>query len=118
MKRIFDFMIAAAIVLAAAGCAKEIEGEIQVPEQQEYEAGTMVIGAELSDSPDADDVTKTLISDNGDKTYSVFWAEGDQILVNGETGTNIDIVHDNKKSASFTLPVVEAPYCAVYPAGL
>ena len=111
-------MTAAAIVLAAAGCAKEIEGEIQVPEQQEDEAGTMVIGAELSDSPDADDVTKTLISDNGDKTYSVFWAEGDQILVNGETSTNIDIGRDNKKSASFTLPVVEAPYCAVYPAGL
>lgn len=111
-------MTAAAVVLAAAGCAKEIEGEIQVPEQQEGEAGTMVIGAELSDSPDADDVTKTLISDNGDKTYSVFWAEGDQILVNGETSTNIDIDHDNKKSASFTLPVVDAPYCAVYPAGL
>lgn len=118
MKRIFDFMIAAAIVLAAAGCAKEIEGEIQVPEQQEEEAGTMVIGAELSDSPDADDVTKTLISDNGDKTYSVFWADGDQILVNGETSTNIDIDPVNKKSASFTLDVVKAPYCAVYPAGL
>lgn len=118
MKRIFDFMTAAAIVLAAAGCAKEIEGEIQVPEQQEQEAGTMVIGAELSESPDADDVTKTLISDNGNKTYSVFWADGDQILVNGETSTNIDIDPDNKKSASFTLPVVDAPYCAVYPAGL
>ena len=118
MKRIFDFMTAAAVVLAVAGCAKEIEGEIQVPEQQEDEAGTMVIGAELSDSPDADDVTKTLISDNGDKTYSVFWADGDPILVNGETSTNIDIDHDNKKSASFTLPVVDAPYCAVYPAGL
>lgn len=111
-------MTAAAVVLAVAGCAKEIEGEMQVPEQQEDEAGTMVIGAELSDSPDADDVTKTLISDNGDKTYSVFWAEGDQILVNGETSTNIDIDPDNKKSASFTLPVVDAPYCAVYPAGL
>lgn len=118
MKRIFDFMTAAAIVLAAAGCAKEIEGEIQVPEQQEDEAGTMVIGAELSDYPDVDDVTKTLISDNGDKTYSVFWDKGDRILVNGETSTNIDIDHDNKKSASFTLPVVDAPYCAVYPAGL
>ncbi len=118
MKRIFDFMTAAAVVLAVAGCAKEIEGEIQVPEQQEDEAGTMVIGAELSDYPDVDDVTKTLISDNGDKTYSVFWAEGDQILVNGETSTNIDIDPDNKKSASFTLPVVDAPYCAVYPAGL
>lgn len=111
-------MTAAAVVLAAAGCAKEIEGEIQTPEPQEDEAVTMVIGAELSDSPDADDVTKTLISDNGDKTYSVFWAEGDQILVNGETSTNIDIDPVNKKSASFTLPVVDAPYCAVYPAGL
>ena len=118
MKRIFDFMTAAAVVLAVAGCAKEIEGEIQAPEQQEDEAGTMVIGAELSDSPDADDVTKTLISDNGDKTYSVFWADDDQILVNGETSTNIDIDPDNKKSASFTLPVVDAPYSAVYPAGL
>lgn len=111
-------MTAAAVVLAVAGCAKEIEGVIQVPEQQEDEAGTMVIGAELSDFPDADDVTKTLISDNGDKTYSVFWADGDQILVNGETSTNIDIDPDNKKSASFTLPVVDAPYSAVYPAGL
>ena len=111
-------MTVAAVVLAAAGCAKEIEGEIQVPEQQEDEAGTMVIGAELSDSPDADDVTKTLISDNGNKTYSVFWADGDQILVNGETSTNIDIDQNDKKSASFTLPVVDAPYCAVYPASL
>lgn len=111
-------MTASAVALALAGCAKEIEGEIQVPEQQEEEAGTMVIGAELSDSPDADDVTKTLISDNGDKTYSVFWADGDQILVNGETSTNIDIDPVNKKSASFTLDVVDAPYCAVYPASL
>ena len=111
-------MTVAAVVLAVAGCAKEIEGELQAPEQPEDNVGTMVIGAELSDSPDADDVTKTLISDNGDKTYSVFWAEGDQILVNGETSTNIDIDPDNKKSASFTLPVVDAPYCAVYPAGL
>ena len=111
-------MTASAVALALAGCAKEIEGEIQVPEQQEDEAGTMVIGAELSDSPDADDVTKTLISDNGNKTYSVFWADGDKILVNGETSTNIDIDPDNKKSASFTLGVVDAPYCAVYPASL
>lgn len=118
MKRIIYFMTASAVALAVAGCAKEIEGEIQVPEQQEDEAGTMVIGAELSDSPDVDDVTKTLISDNGDKTYSVFWADGDQILVNGKTSNSISIDPDNKKCASFTLGVVDAPYCAVYPAGL
>lgn len=118
MKRIIYFMTASAVALAVAGCAKEIEGEIQTPEQQEEEVGTMVIGAELSDSPDADDVTKTLISDNGDKTYSVFWADGDQILVNGKTSKTISIDPDNEKSASFTLDVVDAPYCAVYPASL
>lgn len=118
MKRIIYFMTASAVALAVAGCAKEIEGEIQAPEQQEDEAGTMVIGAELSDSPDVDDVTKTLISDNVNKTYSVFWADVDQILVNGETSKTISIDPDNKKSASFTLGVVKAPYCAVYPAGL
>lgn len=111
-------MTVAAVVLAAAGCAKEIEGEIQAPEQPEDEAGTMVIGAELSDYPDADDVTKTFIADKVDKTYSVFWADGDQILVNGETSKTISIDPDNKKSASFTLDVVKAPYCAVYPASL
>lgn len=111
-------MAVAAVVLAAAGCAKEIEGELQAPEQPEDNAGTMVIGAELSDSPDADDVTKTLISDNGDKSYSVFWTDGDQILVNGKTSNSISIDPDNKKCASFTLGVVDAPYCAVYPAGL
>lgn len=38
--------------------------------------------------------------------------------MNGETSTNIDIDPVNKKSASFTLDVVDAPYCAVYPASL
>lgn len=120
--------------LAIAGCAKELEENNQVPKEDpkeepkddpKVEDGTMVLGAMLPDYPDASDYdaavqsadTKTTISDNGDKTYSVHWAEGDAISVNGKTSKNININFDNPKSATFTLDVVDAPYCAVYPAG-
>lgn len=121
--------------LAISGCAKELEENNQVPKEDpkeepkddpKVEEGTMVLGAMLPDYPDASDYdaavqsadTKTTISDNGDKTYSVHWAEGDAISVNGKTSKNINISPDNPKSATFTLDVVDAPYCAVYPAGL
>lgn len=120
--------------LAIAGCAKELEENNQVPKEEpkeepkddpKVEDGTMVLGAMLPDYPDASDYdaaaqsadTKTTISDNGDKTYSVHWAEEDAIFVNGKTSKNININPDNHKSAKFTLDVVDAPYCAVYPAG-
>lgn len=120
--------------LAIAGCAKELEENNQVPKEEpkeepkddpKVEDGTMVLGAMLPDYPDASDYdaaaqsadTKTTISDNGDKTYSVHWAEGDAIFVNGKTSKNININPDNPKSAKFTLDVIDAPYCAVYPAG-
>lgn len=119
--------------LAIAGCAKELEENNQFPKEDpkeepkddpKVEDGTMVLGAMLPDYPDASDYdaaaqsadTKTTISDNGDKTYSVHWAEGDAISVNGKTSTDIQI-GENKKSAQFILPTVDAPYCAVYPAG-
>lgn len=123
--------------LAIAGCAKELEENNQVPKEDpkeepkddpKVEDGTMVLGAMLPDYPDASDYdaavqsadTKTTISDNGDKTYSVHWTEGDAIFVNGKTSKNIKNINinpDNPKSATFTLDVVDAPYCAVYPAG-
>lgn len=124
--------------LAIAGCAKELEENNQVPKEDpkdeskeepkddpKVEDGTMLLGAMLPDYPDASDYdaaaqsadTKTTISDNGDKTYSVHWAEGDAIFVNGKTSTDIQI-GENKKSAQFILPTVDAPYCAVYPAGV
>ena len=135
MKRIYTITTIIMAALAIAGCAKELEENNQVlkedPKEEpkddpKVEDGTMVLGAILPDYPDASDYdaaaqsadTKTTISDNGDKTYSVHWAEGDAISVNGKTSKNININLDNPKSATFTLDVVEAPYCAVYPAGL
>lgn len=125
MKRIYTITTIIITSLALAGCAKELEENVQKPEGPQTTGETMVLGAVLPDSPDssasdAADVqsadTKTTISYNGDKTYSVFWAKGDAISVNGKTSTSI-LIGENPKSAQFTLPKVEAPYCAVYPAG-
>lgn len=133
MKRIYTITTIIMAALAIAGCAKELEENNQFPKEDpkeepkddpKVEDGTMVLGAMLPDYPDASDYdaaaqsadTKTTISDNGDKTYSVHWAEGDAISVNGKTSTDIQI-GENKKSAQFILPTVDAPYCAVYPAG-
>lgn len=125
MKRIYTITTIIITSLAIAGCAKELEENVQKPEGPQTTGETMVLGAVLPDSPDssASDAaatqsadTKTTISDNGNSTYSVFWAEGDVISVNGKTSTSI-LIGENPKSAQFTLPKVEAPYCAVYPAG-
>ena len=124
MKRIYSIITIIMSALALAGCAKELEENVQKPDESKTEDGTMVLGAVLPDSPDASDYdaaaqsadTKTTISDNGDKTYSVLWAHDDAISVNDKTSTDIQI-GENPKSAQFTLPKVEVPYCAVYPAG-
>lgn len=126
MKRIYTITTIIITSLAIAGCAKELEENVQKPEGSQTTGETMVLGAVLPDSPDssASDAaatqsadTKTTISDNGNSTYSVFWAEGDVISVNGKTSTSI-LIGENPKSAQFTLPKVEAPYCAVYPASV
>lgn len=125
MKKIYTITTIIITLLVLAGCAKELEENVQKPEGPQTDGETMVLGAVLPDSPDssASDAaatqsadTKTTISDNGNSTYSVFWAEGDAISVNGKTSTSI-LIGENQKSAQFTLPTVEAPYCAVYPAG-
>lgn len=124
MKRIYTITTIIITSLALAGCAKELEENVQKPEGPQTTGETMVLGAVLPDSPDssASDAaatqsadTKTTIVNNGNSTYSVHWADGDAISVNGETSTSI-LIGENPKSAQFTLPVVNAPYCAVYPA--
>lgn len=125
MKRIYTITTIIITSLALAGCAKELEENVQKPEGPQTTGETMVLGAVLPDSPDssASDAaatqsadTKTTISDNSDNTYSVHWADGDAISVNDKTSTDISILESDKRSAQFTLPTVNAPYCAIYPA--
>ena len=115
MQRLNYLIAAMTAVLTFGGCAKELEGEIKNPDDARgNEDATMLLGAALPDSPDPQ--TKTGVSDNGDKTYSVFWTEGDRIVVNGKVSRSIVIDQDDNKNATFTMDVMEAPYCAVYPA--
>lgn len=120
MKKIFYTFMAMTAALSVVGCAKELEESAQTSgNAPEEESGYIVLGAYLPDSEDPAGDTKTTISKNeGKSSYSVFWAEGDAISVNGKTSTAINIDQANRKNASFTLPAsVKAPYCAVYPAG-
>lgn len=120
MKKIFYTFMAMTAALSVVGCAKELEESAQTSgNAPEEESGYIVLGAYLPDSEDHAGDTKTTISKNeGKSSYSVFWAEGDAISVNGKTSTAINIDQANRKNASFTLPAsVKAPYCAVYPAG-
>lgn len=120
MKKIFYTFMAMTAALSVVGCAKELEESVQTSgNAPEEESGYIVLGAYLPDSEDPAGDTKTTISKNeGKSSYSVFWAEGDAISVNGKTSTAINIDRANRKNASFTLPAsVKAPYCAVYPAG-
>lgn len=120
MKKIFYTFMAMTAALSVVGCAKELEESVQTSgNAPEEESGYIVLGAYLPDSEDPAGDTKTTISKNeGKSSYSVFWAEGDAISVNGKTSTAINIDKANRKNASFTLPAsVKAPYCAVYPAG-
>ena len=106
-----------AAALAFGGCAKEMDGEIKNPDEtRRVDGATMLLGAVLPDSPDPEMKTKTGVVDNGDKTYSVFWTDTDRIVVNGTTSRDIIIDQEDKKNAHFTMDVVDAPYCAVYPA--
>lgn len=97
--------ILAAFALALLACtSKEIEPAVPVQ--------TMTLRACV------DDATKTVLVDNGDKTYDVNWAAGDVINVNGQASTAISIDGTDARVATFTLPVVESPYVAVYPASV
>lgn len=119
MKRIYKLAAAMTAAITLAGCAGELENDIVKPEEvRDDDGGTMLLGAVLPGSPDIDVQTKTEISDNGDKTYSVFWTEGDEIVVNGKKSRKTTVDQDNRKNATFTLDKTDAPYLAVYPSGI
>ena len=80
MKKIYTITTIIITLLVLAGCAKELEENVQKPEGPHTDGETMILGAVLPDSPDssASDAaatqsadTKTTIVNNGNSTYSV-----------------------------------------------
>ena len=104
MKKTSIFL--ASLALLSASCTKEDLKEMSQNQD------TIIIKADV---PATDGDSKTTISDNGDKTWSVLWTADDAISVNGQSSNSISL-SDDRKSAEFTLPVMDAPYKAIYPA--
>lgn len=96
MKKILFFVSIAAVAVISSCSKNNVAPESDVQ--------TVKIAAALPD------VVRTHLDNLACK-----WSEGDQIVVNGETSTSIDIKGDGSY-ATFTLPVVDAPYCGLYPA--
>lgn len=94
------------MAILSASCAKE---ELKETTQNN---GTVTIKATV---PATDGDSRTSISDNGDKTWSVLWTDDDAISVNGKASTSA-VLSEDRKSAQFTLPVIDVPYKAIYPA--
>jgi len=91
------FLLAGAALLAAA-CTADLP-----PSSPDTRAETMTFEASVEES-------RTVRSG-----LKILWSAGDRIVVNGKKSTGIELAQ-NRQSATFTLPVVSAPYYALYPA--
>lgn len=97
------FMVAAVALAAAVSCNKEglgDNGEGQAPSSIVFTAGVE---------------TKTTLVDNGDKTYSINWNNGDAITVDGVTFTTLSegAKADFSTESAFS---EDNDYEAIYPA--
>lgn len=101
MRKNFAIVSLAAVVLLA-GCAKE---ELCAP--QSFKLKVTISG----------DATKTTIGELADGKRPVYWANGDQIAVNGEISKALEGVEAQSREAEFEFEnAPSAPFNIVYPA--
>ena len=121
MKKVFVLFASAATVFAA--CTREatplneedglLEEEILNEDIQKPAPAKTVLTI-------GSDVTKTTIGDLVENARQLYWADGDQVCVNGVTSDPLTGITPNtvtKTDFSFT-PTVSSPYNAVYPASI
>ena len=121
MKTRFILCAAAVCLFAIVSCQKEdpIKPEDEVPPQE-----TVVFSASTAGA-----MTKTVLSDNGDDTYTLLWASGDAINVNGyslsiQTEGQADGYGPGYTQANFSGPFAppangsSPKYKALYPASI
>ncbi len=70
----------------------------------------VLIGAETMTFEASLDDSRTVRSG-----LNILWSSGDRIVVNGQASTGMTL-SANRRSATFTLPLVSPPYYALYPA--
>lgn len=96
-------------LIVAAACSKD--SGLESVTKGNTDQGVTIISASSSA-----DISRTHLGEASASTYPVLWDASDCIWVNGSPSTAIAIDAEDPKKADFTLPVIEYPYCAVYPA--
>ncbi len=105
MRKVFKFVAALAAVMFA-GCTNDSSKDVITP----IEGEITVVGVGF-------DETKTYLGEFVEGVSGkVYWSEGDQIAINGNTSSKIEI-SENKKFAEFTfVGSLNYPYSVLYPA--
>lgn len=99
------FIIGLALAALTVSCSKDVELQPAVD-------GKVTLGVAIESE------TRTALGALNGGKYDVVWSEGDCLAVNGTKSEPVDAAYVGKKTASFTLSGVEAPYNVLYPASI
>ncbi len=99
------FIIGLALAALTVSCSKDVELQPAV-------GGKVTLGVAIESE------TRTALGALNGGKYDVVWSEGDCLAVNGTKSEPVDATYVGKKTASFTLSGVEAPYNVLYPASV
>lgn len=94
------------LLLALASCTREVP-----------DAGLEASRTRLTAGISAVETKTWLDSEGGGSPLKVYWSDGDQILVNGQLSSKLEVAPGEKKSAvEFSFRSISAPFKAFYPA--
>ncbi|MBP3496205.1 MAG: hypothetical protein J6K33_00040 [Alistipes sp.] len=99
------FIIGLALAALTVSCSKDVELQPAV-------GGKVTLGVAIESE------TRTALGALNGGKYDVVWSEGDCLAVNGTKSEPVDAAYVGKKTASFTISGVEAPYNVLYPASI
>lgn len=98
------FFLASVLSMIGSGCSTNAVDEVSTEP-----SGTTTIGVSTES-------TRTYLGDKTEGVYSVLWAEGDKISVNGIESGAVAAQYVGKTYATFAVESAVAPYSVVYPA--
>lgn len=99
------FIIGLALAALTVSCSKDVELQPAV-------GGKVTLGVAIESE------SRTALGALNGGKYDVVWSEGDCLAVNGTKSEPVDAAYVGKKTASFTISGVEAPYNVLYPASI
>lgn len=114
MKKIYPIIPVFALILLAAGCAKEIDNPVReeiLNADGAKDDGIITVTLAVPKSQD----TKTTMGSKDGSSYPVFWGASDVITLNGTAATSFSRGAGNATAtATFKLASLSAPYNFLY----